>query len=133
MIEFTRVGVSHLYPYAEMARKERVVLSDSTMYYGGYVDGVLVGFYGLRIRGGVAYIKNDYTFGAFRRTGYLAESIKFRMRVVKNLEIKRVRANCTKLALGTHLKLGAHIIAQYKRGDALVEYTENTIKALSNA
>ncbi len=106
------------------AIKDGIIFSDKCIFNGMFYNELLIGFCGLLIKNNKAILKCDYILPEYRKRGYLMEMIDFRKIYIKTHYpvISIIEANCTKLALNSHLKCGAKIIKVYKNGITQIRY-----------
>jgi GNAT superfamily N-acetyltransferase len=117
-----RIGLDELLPYIAMAKKEGLLFSVNCDYYAYYQGEQIIGFCAIKYSGNKATLKCDYVLKEFRGNGLLIHMINFRKRILKEKGIKIAEANCTKMAVNSHLKCGAEIEKVFKNGITKVIY-----------
>lgn len=82
----------------------------------------LIGFVGLIVKKTKAFFKCDYILPEFRNKGYYKILFLFRINLCKEMNIKVLEANCTKMSINYYLKNGFKIKKKYKNGITKVMY-----------
>ena len=92
------------------------------IYYGIKINDKVVAFGGIVLKKTRAIIKCDYVSNLYRNKGMASSILSTRLLILKELGVKYIEANCTKMALNIHLRKGARISKEYKNGITKVFY-----------
>ncbi len=118
-----KIDFNLLAPYISMAKKEGLLFSENCDYYAYYKDSNIIGFCAIKyVSNNKAVFKCDYVLKEYRGNGLLIHMINFRKRILKEKGIKNAEANCTKMAVNSHLKCGGEISHKYKNGITKIIY-----------
>lgn len=95
-------------PHMRAGRREHLLFShpERLTFYGGFVDGVLVGFAGLLFDGATCWFKNAYVLPEHRRRGYYRRLFDARVEVCLARRVRVIRAYATPLSLPMFLARG---------------------------
>ena len=110
-------------PFIKAAKKEHVSFGNpiGAKWYGIYVDGYLVSFYCIVIKGKTARFKSNYTIPEYRGRGCLQAFIEHAKDLCKWRGVKEITAFCTPLSVKSHIRNGAVMKSQNKN-IAFVKY-----------
>ena len=128
MLTFKEIGIEVLEPHKKQAEKEGLLFSSGVVYYGLFnTQNNLLGFCGIKFSK-VPVFKNDYVLHQFRGNKYLIEMNKHRLAILKAKGFNSATANCTAMALNSHLHFkNCKAITKFKNGITKVHY-ENISK-----
>ena len=128
MLTFKEIGIEVLEPYKKDAQKEGLLFSSGVNYYGLFdAQNNLVGFCGIKFSK-VPVFKNDYVLHQYRGNRYLIEMNKYRLEILKSKGFRTATANCTSMALNSHLHFNnCKVVTKFKNGITKVIY-ENISK-----
>ena len=108
------ITIKEILPYKKDAEKAGLVFCSSTIYYGLYLDDAIEAFTGIIIKKNKAIFKNSFVPEKNRGKGYFKMLLKYRLDIVRHLNIKIVEATCTKMSIRAYLDIGFAIVKQYK-------------------
>jgi GNAT superfamily N-acetyltransferase len=79
-----------------------------SVWFCAKVDGEMAGFVSCYIseRQGKAVFKSDYVRKEYRRRGIYRKLFEARLDYVKDFNVKKIKASCTKMSLGCFLAYG---------------------------
>lgn len=128
MLTFKEIGIEVLEPYVKQAQKEGLLFSSGVVYYGLFnAQNNLLGFCGIKFSK-VPVFKNDYVLHQQRGNRYLIEMNKNRLEILKAKGYGSATANCTPMALSSHLHFKeCKAVTKFKNGITKVIY-ENISK-----
>lgn len=101
-------------PYFAEMRKLGLSFSESTNYYGCFLNGKMIGITGILWYSKKAVFKNHYVLPEFRNTGVFSSLFEHSVILVKQKGIGLVEANCSQMSLPLYLKMGATVKKQFK-------------------
>jgi hypothetical protein len=128
---FKKIDELSINKFKAQAEKEGLLFSKGVTYYGLFQKRnecrILVGFCGIKFSK-VPVFKNDYVLPDYRGNGYLKEMNKNRLRILNEMNFSKATANCTPMALSSHLHFkSCKIEKEFKNGITSVLY-ENISK-----
>ncbi len=123
-IILTRDIIAHCGNLVDQSKKEGLLFSGNLLYFVIYDVFSPYAFFGLKINKTSAIMKCDYVSKDYRGQGTLLKMINARLNWIKDNKpnIKTVYANCTNMALNSHLKSGAKIVTKYKNEITKIKY-----------
>lgn len=99
-----------LEPLILLAGKDGMRVHDvpGSVWFCARVDGEMAGFVSCYIREkqGKAVFKSDYVRGEYRRKGIYRKLFEKRLDYVKNFNVRKIKASCTKMSLECFLSYG---------------------------
>lgn len=110
-----QINKNNISQYIKEAESEGLIFCNSTILYGLFINEKLVAFAGIIIYKKKAIFKNAFVIKTKRGNGYFKELLKYRLNLIKELNIKIVEATCTKLSINAYISQGFKPIKQYKK------------------
>ncbi len=110
----TKVDLNTLSDYIPLAKRSNLVFCDNTDYYAMYRENEIVAFCGVLKYKNKWVFKNEFTLEEHRGNGYHKQLMNFRIRMAKELGVKRIEATCTKMSINNYIKYGFKVIHEYK-------------------
>jgi hypothetical protein len=97
------------------AKKSNIIINENAKITGLFKNNILIGFgsYVLN-KNNSAKLCMSYVIESERNQGYYSKLLSFRISELKSMGINKIKANCTKLSLNHHIKIGARIIKHFK-------------------
>ncbi len=117
-----KVLLVNILPYKNNAVKDGILFTDKADYYGIYEDNILKGFSAIKYNGSKALLKCQYVLPEYRKKGLLMLMLKDNLEILKRSGIKIAEANCTKMSVNVHLKVGAKVVKVFKNGITQIRY-----------
>ena len=114
MLTITRCAAVDIVPFIELARRERIGITQNTNFYLARRDADIVGFCGIVFKKDHAVLKNIWVLPEHRRQGIGEALISFQIATAKEAGCVFARAFCTPKSIRLFLKQGATITKQYK-------------------
>lgn len=121
-IEVIEIDREDLKKYEHVSKKEGISFAKNSTYYGYYINGKMFGFGALLFAGQSCTFKTNYVFPPFRKKGLYGKAFVINKQIAFSKGIKYLYGNCTKMSIGTHIRLGAKVIEVFKNGITRVRY-----------
>ena len=121
-IEVKEIDRDKLTKYEQVSKKEGISFAKNSVYYGFYINNKLFGFGALLYKGQDCTFKTHYVFPPFRNKGLYGKAFVLQKQIAFDNGIKYLYGNCTKMSIGTHIRLGAEVIEVFKNGVTRVRY-----------
>jgi len=99
---------------AETKREGMAGYSEKAIYYGAFLDDILVGFSSIQFYSDKAKFNNSYIFKEYRGMGYYKKLLDFRFNEARMNGCKSIVASCTKMSIREFIKRGAIIEKEFK-------------------
>ena len=114
MAEITPVNFDYFDPFIKDAKKSNLVFSNSTQYFACFDNNNLVGLCGIVWYKDCVKFKNDYVIPKYRGKGYFKAMMDYRINLILQKNIRKIKACCTDMSLKEYMKRGGIIQKQYK-------------------
>ena len=117
-----KITFDDIQKYEKVAKKEGISFANKSVYYGFYIKDKMFGFGALLYAGKDCTFKSHFVFPPFRNKGLYGKAFEIKKQIAFDTGIRYLYGNCTKMSVGTHIRLGAEVIEVFKNGVTRLRY-----------
>lgn len=108
--------------YELAAKNEGLSFAKNSVYHGFYYNDILFGIGALLYRGKDCTFKSHFVFPPFRKRGLYGKAFLLQKEIAFSKGVRYLYGNCTKMSVGTHIRLGAKVVEEFRNGVTRLRY-----------